>query len=208
MARSLLQVKALNISLLFAGLASLLLVYKYAFRPGKPDSRSVKLLKDLDDSLKKDEEEEEEDNKTATSTSSPTKSSVSVGTKSDTPLHSNRSTTTSEGSSSDNLMAELHSQIEEIDKRGKTLFKSKKYMDAAEVFTEALDLIHSKVDNAEKYGNINKQLVTLMNNRSAMYEKGGVPDLALAGTYTYESLGIFFSLFDGHYFRPSEQSLC
>ena len=183
MSRSLIQVKALNLSLLFAGLASLLLVYKYAFKPGKPDARSVKILKDLDATLKEDEKEGEEDTKTAAS--SPAKSNISGGNKSDTPLHSNRSMTTSEGSSSDNIMAELHGQIEEIDKRGKALFKAKKYMDAAEVFTEALDLIHSKVENADKYGNLNRQLVTLMNNRSAMYEKGGVPDLALVGTYHF-----------------------
>ena len=83
--------------------------------------------------------------------------------------------------STDDFMAELHAQIEAIDKRGKKLFKEKKHLDAAEVFTEALDLINSKVTNAAKYNNLNRQLVTLMNNRSAMYEKGGLPDLALVG---------------------------
>ncbi len=82
-------------------------------------------------------------------------------------------------------MSVLHSKIEEIDKRGKALFKAKKYLDAAEVFTEALDLIQTKVDDVENYGNLGRQMVTLMNNRSAMYEKGGVPDLALVGTYWY-----------------------
>lgn len=190
MSRSFLQAKGANYNILFAGIAgiaSLLLVYKFAFKSGgKSDTRSVEILKGLDlDVTVEDEDEKdatekdvaEKDSKTVAT--SPSKDSVYTS-KTETPLHSNRSVEgSSEGGTSDVLMAELHSKIEEIDKRGKSLFKSKKYMDAAEVFSEALDLINSKFEHAEKYGNLNKQLVTLMNNRSAMYEKGGVPDLAL-----------------------------
>ena len=180
MQRSLQQVKVQYLSLLFAGLASLLLVYKYAFKPGKPDAGSVKLLKSLDEKLKKEDEEEEE------TSSTPAKKSTKKAKESNTPLHSNRSVAAaSEGSNSD-LMSVLHGQIEEIDKRGKALFKAKKYMDAAEVFSEAIELINSKVEDTSDYGNLSRQMVTLMNNRSAMYEKGGVPDLALVGEYCYQ----------------------
>jgi len=133
----------------------------------------VKLLKSLDENLKKEDEEEEE------TSSTPAKKSTKKAKESNTPLHSNRSVAAaSEGSNSD-LMSVLHGQIEEIDKRGKALFKAKKYMDAAEVFSEAIELINSKVEDTSDYGNLSRQMVTLMNNRSAMYEKGGVPDLAL-----------------------------
>lgn len=173
----------MNFSLLFAGLASILLIYKYAFKPGKPDPGSVKLLKDLELSQKDDEDEVEDGNDA--NASSPSKiagKSASVNPN-NTPLHSNRtgdaiSGEATESSSADD-MAELHAQIESIDKRGKALFKAKKYLDAAEVFTEALDLINSKVSKENISNNLNRQLVTLMNNRSAMYEKGGMPDLTL-----------------------------
>ena len=38
----------------------------------------------------------------------------------------------------------LHIKIEDIDREGKTLFKDKKFLEAAEKFTEALDLIDAK----------------------------------------------------------------
>lgn len=194
MSRSLQQAKIVNFSVLFAGLASLVLLYKYAFRPGKPDPASVKLLKDL--SSKKDDDEEEVEDVVDEKVPPSPVPEKGVSAKS-TPLHSNRgvdvgaantsaasvtpSTITQE--SEETIMSSLHSQIEEIDKRGKKLFKEKKYLDAAEVFSEALDLINSKVavTDVDKYKSLNRQLVTLMNNRSAMYEKGGMPDLALVG---------------------------
>ncbi|KAL3784526.1 hypothetical protein HJC23_012161 [Cyclotella cryptica] len=81
----------------------------------------------------------------------------------------------------------LHRRIEEIDREGKALFKDKKYMEAAEMFTKALDLIESTRPDAEKTSNGNgassslvRQIVTLTNNRSAMYEKAALPDLALS----------------------------
>ena len=194
MARSLQQTKIVNFSVLFAGLASLVLLDKYAFRPGKPDPASVKLLKDLSS---KDDDEEVEDivDEKVPPSPAPEKDAPAKST----PRHSNRgadvgaadtsaasvtpSTITQE--SDETIMSSLHSQIEEIDKRGKKLFKEKKYFDAAEVFSEALDLINSKVavTDVDKYKSLNRQLVTLMNNRSAMYEKGGMPDLALLGKY-------------------------
>ena len=175
--------KLLNFSLLFAGLSSLIILYKYkyAFKPGKPDAGSMKLLKDL---TLKDDEDADETTK-ADDQSTPTKN-ASTGTgkdSSDTPLHSNKSSSVVGEESTESMMTELHAQIEEIDKRGKAMFKAKKYLDAADVFTEALDLIHSKVSGPEKYGNLNRQMVTLMNNRSAMYEKATMSELALHGTF-------------------------
>ena len=80
-------------------------------------------------------------------------------------------------------------KIEEIDKKGKLLFKNKQYFEAAEAFTEALNLIETKkkseVDkDSVTSSSLNRQLVTLLNNRSAMYEKADLPDLALIGMYT------------------------
>eukprot|EP00549_Striatella_unipunctata_P022683 CAMPEP_0118682962 /NCGR_PEP_ID=MMETSP0800-20121206/5774_1 /TAXON_ID=210618 ORGANISM="Striatella unipunctata, Strain CCMP2910" /NCGR_SAMPLE_ID=MMETSP0800 /ASSEMBLY_ACC=CAM_ASM_000638 /LENGTH=610 /DNA_ID=CAMNT_0006579405 /DNA_START=81 /DNA_END=1913 /DNA_ORIENTATION=- len=72
----------------------------------------------------------------------------------------------------------LHQQIEQIDKRGKVLFKNKQFMEAAETFTEALTLIDNFGGN-EKSTSLRRQIITLTNNRSAMYEKAGLPDLAL-----------------------------
>lgn len=179
MARSASQAKIINASLLLAGVASILVVYKYAKKPARSKSKSHS----------KDENEEASDPK------SPSKNSSkdNLGT----PLHSNKSSTGSvasasgasgESTSTEDFMAELHTQIEEIDKRGKALFRAKKHLDAAEVFTEALDLINSKVSNAAEYNNLNRQLVTLMNNRSAMYEKGGLLELALIGEFVVHYL--------------------
>ena len=79
----------------------------------------------------------------------------------------------------------LHRRIEEIDRAGKALFKEKKFAEAAEAFTEALELIEKR-EGAGKGGpaggsqSLTRQVVTLTNNRSAMYEKAALPDLALA----------------------------
>lgn len=88
---------------------------------------------------------------------------------------------------------QLHRRIEEIDRAGKALFKNKQYMEAAETFTEALDLIESRKaaanndksskEAAEAGGqksSLTRQIITLTNNRSAMYEKASYPDLALS----------------------------
>ena len=170
-------------TLLFAGLsAALYLLYQYAFRPGLPDPGATKLLKDLANPKKIDNEENDESTKGS-----------SKNDTNNTPIHSNRkpsseSSTNEEDedkdeTESENIITQLHEQIEEIDKRGKALFKQKLFIEAAEVFTEAIDLIHVKVNDIAKHGNLNKQVVTLMNNRSAMYEIGGRPDLALLGEY-------------------------
>lgn len=77
---------------------------------------------------------------------------------------------------------ELHSKIEELDKKGKALFKSKKYLEAASMFTEALDYIETHDDqdsSTPESSSLNKQVITLINNRSAMYEKGNLPELAV-----------------------------
>lgn len=55
------------------------------------------------------------------------------------------------------------------------------FMEAAHAFTEALALIEENIDqsNPTASTSLNRQIVTLINNRSAMYEKGSVPELAL-----------------------------
>lgn len=54
-------------------------------------------------------------------------------------------------------------------------------MEAAQAFTEALGFIESNADHSDPTPStsLNKQIVTLINNRSAMYEKGGFPELSL-----------------------------
>ena len=54
-------------------------------------------------------------------------------------------------------------------------------MEAAEAFTAALGLIQAHTDHSDNTSSIslNKQIVTLINNRSAMYEKGKFPELAI-----------------------------
>lgn len=74
---------------------------------------------------------------------------------------------------------ELHAAIEELDKKGKAFFKNKQFLEAAEAFTEALTLIYGQTEPVSVSTSLNKQLVTLINNRSAMYEKAALPELAL-----------------------------
>lgn len=85
----------------------------------------------------------------------------------------------------------LHMRIEELDKKGKTSFKNKKYLEAADAFTEALDLIATHEvagaapsSSSEQSTSLARQVITLTNNRSAMYEKGGLADLALSDCTT------------------------
>lgn len=85
-------------------------------------------------------------------------------------------------STKDDDEKQLNRRIEEIDRAGKALFKNKQYMEAAETFTEALDLIESKksTDKKDQKSSLTRQIITLTNNRSAMYEKASHPDLALS----------------------------
>lgn len=190
------QTKLITNVLLLAGLVtSALLLYKYTTQQGETSNRTHKKL---------------DDDNNNNSSSSPTKgNSHSTGAKdsssSDTPKHSNKSPTSNDEdprkSKANNLSAEaLISQLEALDKRGKALFREHKYMDAAEVYTEALDLIEVRMSNhsghdadaddgysngtAKGRNNFYRQKVTLLNNRCAMYEKGGFSDLALIGTYS------------------------
>ena len=73
-----------------------------------------------------------------------------------------------------------------MDWRGKKLFKEQKHLDAAEVFTEALDLISNSVGEDEDGlgASLKRQTLTLTNNKSDMYEKAKIPDLALHGECT------------------------
>lgn len=201
MANSLLATQSRFLTtLLFAGLASsIFLLYKKfasSFRPGLPDPASVKLLEDLklkDDDTDESEDEVVEDLKSdaggsnarsvksmsAGASQTPKRSPSSESDQNKTPLHSNATSTVGGEDDASDDTSGLHMQIEEIDKRGKVLFKAKKFLDAAEVFTEAIDLIQTKVEPG-KYGSLKRQAVTLMNNRSAMYEKGNMPELALS----------------------------
>ena len=198
MARSSLPQVNIGLTVLFAGLASFLLLY--AFRKGRPDPASTKLLKDLE--LSKDDEETEEEDvsdgkgkkgKDVTLTPRGTNESVSSENQR-TPLVSNVRPSeadsvapssvvseTSEEIRKQDAIASLHTQIEQIDKRGKSLFKKKKFLEAAEVFSEALNLIESGSGVLEQSASLKRQTITLMNNRSAMYEKAALPDLALHG---------------------------
>ena len=104
---------------------------------------------------------------------------------------SSASATTAASSTADDDKA-LHRRIEEIDRAGKALFKEKKFMEAAETFTEALDLIEQKRSlnkstsstsddsSSKSASSLTRQIITLTNNRSAMYEKASFPDLALS----------------------------
>lgn len=113
----------------------------------------------------------------------PRTSSNMIGEEEQTPLVENRRyhKDGSKGATSSTAKKEertLHARIEELDKKGKALFKNKQFVAAAETFTEALDLI-SEYDDSVAASSLSKQLITLMNNRSAMYEKANMPELAL-----------------------------
>lgn len=56
-----------------------------------------------------------------------------------------------------------------------TLYALQQFMEAAQKFTEALDLIENEPESAA----LARQTLTLLNNRSAMYEKANMPELAL-----------------------------
>lgn len=54
------------------------------------------------------------------------------------------------------------------------------YFEAAQTFSEALDVIETEVGSAmDSSSPLYRQMITLMNNRSAMYEKGSFKELAL-----------------------------
>lgn len=78
----------------------------------------------------------------------------------------------------------IHAKVEELDKKGKELFKKKEFFEAAQLFTEALDFIEKYSVEKENVksnpaSSLYRQVITLTNNRSAMYEKGKFIDLAL-----------------------------
>ncbi|KAL7538172.1 hypothetical protein ACHAXR_011296 [Thalassiosira sp. AJA248-18] len=126
----------------------------------------------------------------------PTKSNVvratgSSGASTTSTAATTASSTKSTSSSDADDDKVLHRRIEEIDRAGKVLFKEKKFMEAAETFTEALDLIEQKRpsnksssssdgDSSKSSSSLTRQIITLTNNRSAMYEKASFPDLALS----------------------------
>ena len=82
--------------------------------------------------------------------------------------------------SSQNLSAEqMNKLIEDADARGRAFFKQKNFLEAASCFTEALDILSKNTWNQSYSKKNKKQLITITNNRSAMYEKAGVPELVL-----------------------------
>jgi len=66
-------------------------------------------------------------------------------------------------------------QIEEYDTKARSLFKEKKHIEAAAIFTKAIELI----DDHPQPKQFQRQLLSLKNNRAAMYEKAGMIELSL-----------------------------
>lgn len=69
-----------------------------------------------------------------------------------------------------------------IQKNAHTLFfMRKKFLEAAQAFTDALDMINTYVSltSGVEPPSLSRQVVTLLNNRSAMYEKANVLELGL-----------------------------
>mmetsp|Transcript_42905 Transcript_42905/g.130569 ORF Transcript_42905/g.130569 Transcript_42905/m.130569 type:complete len:683 (-) Transcript_42905:39-2087(-) len=198
------QQTKLALGLLAASLSAVMLYY--AFKSSDGERAAVKTLKDDDE----DEEALDEatirtsnrsaggggggsSSKDVPATPQVSKKTTPTDGKSDVPPPAVSSDAAAKKKEDDATSAaaaataELHSKIETIDKRGKALFKSKKYMEAASAFTEALDLIEESEtfgegggDSSDPKGNLARQVVTLTNNRSAMYEKASLPDLALS----------------------------
>jgi import receptor subunit TOM70 len=103
-------------------------------------------------------------------------SSRSKGKSPSTPKGKGSSSNDFDTPQASNKGKDIHLRIEEMDKEGKRLFKKKQYLEAAQIFTDAIALIEAQDTRSSSLA---RQYITLVNNRSAMYEKGGVPDLAL-----------------------------
>lgn len=93
-------------------------------------------------------------------------------TKSISPDVTKPSTTSTDSPTTE----DINKRVEEIDQRGKTFYKKANYLDAASCFTQALDLLGSSPNNTTHES---RQVITLTNNRSAMYEKAGMGELAI-----------------------------
>jgi len=151
-----------NTKLLAAGLAAAFAVSYLMYLQSRPPA-NAESKDDNDESAKKAE-------KTVVETISEEKQTTAPKKYSETPKRSNVTP-------DEKIKKQLHLRIEELDKKGKALFKSRKYLEAASTFTEALDCIEESDDPGST--SLNKQIVTLINNRSAMYEKGDLPELAV-----------------------------
>lgn len=126
---------------------------------------------------KKEEEEEEElDDRKIDDSATPISSNATKKDSSSrfTTKEQQRSTSTDSKGDKKIRQEVIHRQVEDADKRGKAFFKAKKFLEAATCFTEALELIDTSEDTT-----LEKQAITLLNNRSAMYEKAGLAELAL-----------------------------
>jgi tetratricopeptide (TPR) repeat protein len=146
-------------------------VFWYLLSLNKDTLRNI----DYGDSLKEEEEILDEVT-TGTAKAASTSSAAASTKKTDASAEKAKDSKANDDADSAKASArkKVHAQVEDADKRGKTLFKAKNYLEAAECFSEALDLIEASGDSS-----LSKQVVTLLNNRSAMYEKGSLAELAL-----------------------------
>lgn len=151
-----------NTQLLVAGLVAAATIGVVLYFSSAPATAKAK--KDVDTGDENDAEDVEKE----APPSKPSSKNTEKSARAETPKRSNVTD-----------QKELHSKIEELDKKGKALFKAKKYLEAAATFTEALDYIETHTDENSESHSLTKQIVTLINNRSAMYEKGDLPELAV-----------------------------
>mmetsp|Transcript_40555 Transcript_40555/g.59295 ORF Transcript_40555/g.59295 Transcript_40555/m.59295 type:complete len:683 (-) Transcript_40555:343-2391(-) len=193
------QTKFLSISVLTAALASLVLWYTFC---SAPTSKLIGYDKDDEDEVEEvtkptkklfDDDGPSSTTKPTSDIATPIVSNVKpppgteppplpTGKLGKTPTIAAPPTTKSTANDEEVKKEALHTQIETIDKRGKALFKAKNFMDAASAFTEALDAIDAYLAESKSTtaaASLNRQIITLTNNRSAMYEKASMPDLAL-----------------------------
>jgi len=153
-------------------LASVLLLRHIAASEGDntlppSDFDDVPEVKIVDEPKKEEPSKKENDTTTATkSTSSVTSSASASASASDPSSKANKK--------------RLEEKLTAADKEGKSLFKEKSDpLGAAKCFTEAIEAC-DEIQELFPSTNLQKQKITLLNNRSAMYEKGGQEELALS----------------------------
>jgi tetratricopeptide (TPR) repeat protein len=113
----------------------------------------------------------------------PTSRSVPDSTKK--PGSKPKDSATTAATTSATVERSLNDRIEELDQKGKALYKAQQFLEAAQVFTEALQLLeqHATTSSSSLSASVTRQRITLRNNRSAMYEKAKELELAKADCY-------------------------